>query len=165
MTVYLVLSALISSLIPLLATTKASVCFYSMYASAQFIDTISMIPNNINKKINIHFTDFSSAGHSLQLVTTDSQISYHNFSFRFLSLYPFKFFLYKGGLLSISHINVSTSSTLDIAVWRYAQCLCTLLQLASNCLVASARGQAETCASCRYRQQFRCLESGSGCNF
>jgi hypothetical protein len=34
------------------------------------------------------------------------------------------------------------SSTIDIAVWSKTQGLCTLLQLASNFLVASARGQA-----------------------
>jgi hypothetical protein len=36
---------------------------------------------------------------------------------------------------------------------------------ASNCFVASARRQAETCASYCYGQQVRCLENGSGCNF
>jgi len=44
-----------------------------------------------------------------------------------------------------SHINFSMSCTIDIAVWLKTQGLCTLLQLASDCLVASARGQTETC--------------------
>jgi len=42
-----------------------------MYASAQYISIINMIPNNKNKKINIHFSDFCSAGNPLQFVTTD----------------------------------------------------------------------------------------------
>ena len=61
------------------------------------------------------------------------------------------FLLYQGGLLSTSHINFSMSSTIDIAVWLKTQGLCTFLQLASNRLVASARGQTETCASYRYQ--------------
>ena len=48
------------------------------------------------------------------------------------------------------------------AVWLKTQGLYTLLQLTSNCLVASARGQTETCASYRYQQLFCCLENGSG---
>jgi len=121
-----------------------------------------MIPNNMNKKINVPFSDFCSAGSSLQFVTTDSQISYHNLAFRFLSLYSFNYLLYQGGLLSTSHINFSMSCTIDIAVWLKTQGLCTLLQLASNFLVASARGQTETHASYRYQQLFCCLENGSG---
>jgi hypothetical protein len=42
--------------------------------------------------------------------------------------------------------------------------LCTLLQLASNYLVASVRGHTETWASYRYQQLFCCLENGSGRN-
>jgi hypothetical protein len=61
----------------------------------------------------------------------------------FCRCYSFNFLLYQGGLLSTSHINFSTSSTKDIAVWLKTQGLCTFLQLASNCLVASARGQTE----------------------
>ena len=122
-----------------------------------------MIPKNINKKINIHVYDFSSAGSLLQFVTTDSQTSYHNLSFRFLSLYSFNYLLYQGGLLSTSHINFSMSCTIDIAVWLKTQSLCTLLQLASNYFIASARGQTDTCASYRYQQLFCCLENGSGC--
>jgi hypothetical protein len=57
------------------------------------------------------------------------------------------------------------SSTIDRAVWLKTQGLCTFLQLASNCLVASARGQTETCASYRYQQQICCLGNVSGCNF
>ena len=34
------------------------------------ISIISMIPNNMNKKINIFFSNFCSAGSSLQFVTT-----------------------------------------------------------------------------------------------
>ena len=75
-----------------------------------------MIPNNMNKKINIPVSDFCSAGSSLQFVTTDLQTSYHNLSFRFLSLYSFNFLLHKGGLLSTSNINFSISSTIDKAV-------------------------------------------------
>jgi len=84
-----------------------------MYASAQYISIISMIHNNMNKKINIPFSDFCSAGSSLQFVTTDLQTSHHNLSFRFLSLYSFNFLLYKGGLLSTSHSSFSMSSTID----------------------------------------------------
>jgi hypothetical protein len=39
-----------------------------------------------------------------------------------------------------------------MAVWLKTQGLCNLLQLASNILVASARGQTETRASYRYQQ-------------
>ena len=70
------------------------VFLYSMYTSAQYINIISMIPNYMNKKINIHFSDFCSAGSSLHFVTTDPQTSYHNLSFRFLSLYSFISFYY-----------------------------------------------------------------------
>ena len=56
MTMYLVLSAFTYRSISLLAITKACVFFlYSMYASAQYINIISMIPNNMNKKFNIIF--------------------------------------------------------------------------------------------------------------
>ena len=48
------------------------VFLYSMYASVQYINIISMIPNNMNKKINITFPDFCSAASSRQFVTTDS---------------------------------------------------------------------------------------------
>jgi len=114
------------------------------------------------KKINVPFSDFYSAGSSLQFVTTDSQTSYHNLSFRFLSLYSFNFLLYQSGLLSTSHTNFSMSSTIDIDARLKTQGLLTLLQLTSNFLVASARGQTETCASYRYQQLFCCLENGSG---
>jgi hypothetical protein len=40
----------------------------------------------------------------------------------------------------------------------------TILQLASNYLVASARGQAWTCAFHLYQQQFCCLENWWDCN-
>jgi len=133
-----------------------------MYASAQYINIISMIPNNMNKKINLPFSDFCSAGSSLQFVMTDSQTSYHNLAFRFLSLYSFNYLLHESDFLSTSHINVSMSCTIDIAIWLKTQGLCILLQLASNFLVASAHGQTETCASYRYQQLFCCLENGSG---
>jgi len=163
MTMYLVFSAFTSRPISPLAATKASVfSLYSMYASAQYVNIISVIPNNMNKKINMPFSNFCSAGSTIQFVTNDSQTSYHNLSFRFLSLYSFNFLLYQGGLLSTSRINFSMSSTTDIAVWLKTQGLCTLLQLASNSLVASARGQTETRASYRYQQLFCCLENGSG---
>ena len=89
--------------------------------------TKPLTPNNMNKKINLHFSDFCSAGNSLQFVTTDSKTSYHNLFFRFLSLYSFNFFFlffsftHKGGLFCTSHIHFSTSSTIDIAVWRKTQ--------------------------------------------
>jgi len=67
-------------------------------------------------------------------------------------------------LLATSHINFSTSSTIDIAVKKYPN-LCNLLQVPRNGLHATARRQAETCTSCCYRKQFLCLENGSGCNF
>ena len=54
----------------------------------------------------------------------------------------FQFFLYKDGLLLTSHINFSTPSTIDIAVWRKTQGLCTLLQPASNC----ARSRMKQCS-------------------
>jgi len=107
--------------------------------------------------MNVTFSDFFSAGSSLQFVTSDLQTSYRNLSFSFLSLYSFNFLLYKGGLLSTSHVNFSMSPTIDIAVWIKTQGLCTLLQLASSCLVASALGQTETWASCRYQQHICCL--------
>ena len=100
----------------------------------------------------------------LLLGQSDLQTSYHKLSFRFLSLHSFNFLLYKGGLLSTSHINFSVYCTIDTALWRKTQGLCTLLQLSSNCLLANARGHTETCASCRYQQHFCCLENGSGCN-
>jgi len=74
------------------------------------------------------------------------------------------FSLHRGGLLSTSHINFSTPSTINIAAWRKTQGLSTLQQLPSNCLVASAQGQTETLASCRHQQHFSCLENGSGRN-
>ena len=37
---------------PDLATTEASVFLYSMHASVQYINIISMIRNDMNKKIN-----------------------------------------------------------------------------------------------------------------
>ena len=69
---YLVLSAFTSRPISLLAITKDCVFTYSMYTSAKYISIIGMIPNNVNMKINIYFSDFCSAGSSLQFVTTDS---------------------------------------------------------------------------------------------
>jgi hypothetical protein len=77
------------------------------FSSAQHINIINMIPNNMNRKINIPFSDFYSAGSSLQFVTTNLQTSYHNLSLRFLSPYSFNFLLYKGGGLSTSHTNFS----------------------------------------------------------
>ena len=53
---------------------------------------------------------------------------------------------------------------IDIAVWRKKQGFCTLLQLASNCLVASVCVQTEKCASYRYQQHLCCLENRSGHN-
>jgi hypothetical protein len=86
-------------------------------------------------------THCSSWGLTRKLRTTFSPLDFH-------SGILLIFFIH-GGLLSTFHIKFSTSSTTDIAVWRKEQGVCTVLQLASNCLVASARGQAETCASCR----------------
>ena len=82
----------------------------------------------------------------------------HSLSLRCLSLYSFDCFLYKGGLLSTSSINFSTFSTTDL-MGKF-----TALQLACNYFVASARGQAWTCAFHLYQQQFCCLENRSGCN-
>jgi hypothetical protein len=48
------------------------VFLYSIYASVQYITIIIMIPNNMNKKNNVPFSDFCSAGSSIQFVTTDS---------------------------------------------------------------------------------------------
>jgi hypothetical protein len=127
------------------------------------VNIISMIPNNNKKKINMPFSYFCSAGRSLQFVKTDSQTLCHNFSFRILSLYSFNFF-YKGGLLSTSYTTFSTSSTTNIAICYKAQGLNTLLQPASNYLVASAHGQAWTCSLHHYQQQFRCFENRSGCS-
>ena len=127
------------------------------------ISIMSMITNNMNKKINIFFLI------SAQL---EAQSSSWRLTCKFrTTIYPSDFcrcilsiLLYKGGLLSTTHINFSMSSTIDIAVWLKTQGLCTLLQLASNYLVASARGQTETWASYRYQQHFCCLENGSGLN-
>jgi hypothetical protein len=41
----------------------------------------------------------------------------------------------------------------------------TIPQLAGNYLAATARGQASTCASHLYQQQFCCLANRLGCNF
>jgi len=112
----------------------------------------------VTKKINIPFSDFCSAGSSLQFITTASHTSDHSLSLRCLSPYSFDGFLYKGGLLSTSSISFSTFSTTDI-MRKF-----TALQLASNDFVASARGQAWTCAFHLYQQQFCCLENRSGCN-
>jgi len=97
------------------------------------------------------FSDFCSAGSSLQFVTTDPQTSYpyHKFLLQ-ISTTVFRIFYTKGGLLATSHINFSTSSTIDIAVWRKTQGLCTVLQLASNCLVAvSAHAHIKQCSPSR----------------
>jgi hypothetical protein len=51
---------------------ELSMSFVLVGDEAQYINIISMIPNNINKKINVSFfSDFCSAGSSLQFVTTD----------------------------------------------------------------------------------------------
>ena len=49
---------------PDLATTEASVFLYSMYASVQYINIISMIPNNMKKKINIFLISVHLQAHS-----------------------------------------------------------------------------------------------------
>jgi hypothetical protein len=118
----------------------------------------------MKKKINIPFSDFCSAGSWLQFVTTDSQTSDHNFSFRFLSLYPFNFFIQRWPSLHFPYWLFYVFHNRR-SLWRKTQGLCTLLQLASNYLVASARGQTWTCAFHLYQQQFCCLENRSGCNF
>jgi hypothetical protein len=118
-----------------------------------------MIPNNMNKKINITFSDFCSAGSSLQFVTTDSQTSYRNYRSDFcpcilLIVYCTKVVCSPPPILTFL-------SPVRIAVWLKTQGLCNLLQLASNFLVGSARGQTETRASYRYQQLFCCFENGS----
>ena len=123
-----------------------------MYASGRYINIISLIPNNINKKINISLSDFCPAGSSLQFVTTDSQ--------KFCHLYSFNFFLFKGGLLATSHVNFSTSSTIDVAgdaIHNVCALYCRYF--------ASAREHAETCASYCHRHEFRYLENVSDCTF
>jgi hypothetical protein len=129
-----------------------------MYVSAQYINIISVISNNMKKKINLHISSFCSAGSWLQFITIDSHTSDHIFSFRCLSQYSFNCYLYKGGLLFTSSISFYMFSTTDS---RLTHGIYTVLQLASNYLVASARWQAfHLC-----QQQFCCLENRSGCNF
>jgi len=64
-----------------------------------------------------------------------------------------KMYVYEG-ILSTTHINFSMSPTIEVAVWRNTEGLYTVLQAVSNCLVVSALGQAATCASYCYWQQF-----------
>ena len=134
-----------------------------MHASAQYISIISIIQIIWTRKLAYIFL-------------ISNQLEAHSSSWRLTSklrttIYPSDFyhcilsiFLIQRWSSLPSHINFSTSSTIDIAIWRKTQGLYALLQLASNCLVASARGQIETCASYRYQQQFCCLRNGSGCN-
>jgi hypothetical protein len=119
-----------------------------------------MIPNNMKKKINVPFSDFCSAGSSLQFVTTDSQTSYHNYRSDFCP-YILSIICYTKVVCSPPPISTFLCPV-RMAVWLKTQGLCTLLQLASNFLFASARGQTETRASYRYLQLFCCLENRSG---
>jgi hypothetical protein len=130
-----------------------------MYASAHYINIISIIPNNTNKKINIHFSDFCSAGSSLQFMTTDSQTSYRNYRSDFCPCILLIIYCTKV-VCSLPPI-LTFLCPVRMAAWLKAQGLCTLLQLASNFLVASARWQTETRASYHYLQLFCCLENGS----
>jgi hypothetical protein len=129
-----------------------------MYASAQYMNAIALSPIILTRKITYLFLT------SVQLEAHSSSwqlphILHTTISPSVLLLNSFKFLLYKGGLLSTWHINFSTSSMTDMTKD------CEFVQVASNCSVASARGQAQICASYCGRQQFRYLENGSGCNF
>ena len=163
---YLVLSAFTSRPISLLAITKASVFFFIVH----------MLPPNVlawssviwTRKltyiflISVQLEAHSSLwGLTRKLRTT---IYPSDFYHRILSI-----ILTQGGLLSTSHINFSTSSTIDIAVRRKKQGLCTLLHLASNCSVDIACLQIETCASDLCQQQLsvasRMGQAATGCKF
>jgi len=143
-------SASTSSPISLLATTKASVFF--------FFIVCTLLPNILSAACSP--ITWTRAGSSLQFVTSDLQTLYHNLSFRFLSLYSSNFLLYKGGGLSTSHINFSTSSTTDIAIWHKAQGLC--LTAASKQLFSSqcARTDWNMCIL-SLSATFCCLENVS----
>ena len=67
------------------------------------ISIMSMIPNNMNKKINIFFSNFCSAGSLLQFVTIDLQTSHHNLPFRFLSLYCLNFIIQSWSSLHLAY--------------------------------------------------------------
>ena len=151
---------------PLLTTTKISVFFFIVCTLLPSILTSSAWSSIVLTQkltylflISVQLEAHSSSWRLTRKLRT--KISSSDFNHCIHST----FFLYKSGLLSTSHVNLSTSSTIGIAVWRKTQGLCTLLQLGSNCFDASAGRQAQIRASYRYQQQFRCLENGSGCNF
>ena len=96
-----------------------------MYASAQYINIISMISNNMKKKTNINFSDYRSSW-KLTPVCDDWLVFFvPQFILQISITVFFQFFLYKDGLLSTSHTNFSTSSTIDITLWRKTQGWCT----------------------------------------
>jgi len=162
MTMYLVLSAFTSRPISLLAITKASMFFFILCTLLpNILASLKWSPIIWTRKwtyiflISVQLEPRSSSWRLTRKFHTTNYPSdfYHCIIPVFYTKVVFPFY-----------INFSTSSTIDIAVWRKTQGLCTVLQLASNCLVASARGQTETCASSRYQQKFCFLENGSGCN-
>jgi len=157
---YLVLLAITSSPVSLLATTKASVFFFTVRTLLPNILTSSAwSPIIWTRKltylflISVQLEAHSSSWRLTRKLRTTIYLS--DFCLCILSI----FLLYQGGLLSTSHIKFSVSSTIDS---RMTQGLCTLSQLASNSLAASAHGQTETRVSYRYQQLFCCLENGSG---
>ena len=116
-----------------------SMSFVLVGDEAQYIKIVSVIPNNINKEINVNFFRFLFSW-KLTPVRDDCLINLlpvQQFLLQIPTTVFFQIFLYKVGHLSTSHINFCTSSTIAIAVWRKTEGLCTLLLLASNCLVTS----------------------------
>ena len=161
MTMYFVLSAFTSRPISLLAITKASVFFFIVHTLLpSILASLAWSPIIWTRKLTyIFLISVQLEAHSSSWrLTCELRITIYPSDFYYWILSFFFFFLHKGCLLSTSHINFATSSTVDIAVRR------TLLQLASNCSVASARGHTATWASYRYQQHFCCLENGSGRN-
>jgi len=162
MIMYLVFSAFTSRPISSLAATKASVFFFIVCTLLPNILTSSAwSPIVWTRKLTYTF-----------LISV--QLEAHSSSWRLTrtlrtTIYPSDFcrcilsiFYYTKVVFSPPPILTFLSSTIDVAVWLKTQGLCTLLQLASNCLVDSARRQTETRASYRYQQRFCCLQHRSG---
>jgi len=85
---------------------------------AQYIKIVSVIPNNINKEINVNFFRFLFSW-KLTPVRDDCLINLlpvQQFLLQIPTTVFFQIFLYKVGHLSTSHINFCTSSTIAIAV-------------------------------------------------
>ena len=119
MTMYLVLSAFTSRPVSLLAITKASVFFFMV---------CTLLPNILT---SLAWFTIIWTRKLTYIFLISVQMEAHSSSWRLIrklrtTIYPSDFyefilsflFLHKDGLLSTSHINFSTSSTIDIDVWR-----------------------------------------------